>query len=145
MTTMTDVRIYSTDDGGEVAFVNGLLSLDGGIESAVFLSLFGGNEDDEGLSDTAKQWWGNIGEAEEFQFRSRTQALLRGLAANTANLKRLQEATSEDLTWFVSTGIATLVSTRVTLPAPKRVAIEVAIEIDGETQKYTFNKAWGDP
>jgi hypothetical protein len=52
---MTDVLIEQSDDGGEVTIESGLVTLTDDFRSAAYLSLFGGNEDDNGL-DSSAQW-----------------------------------------------------------------------------------------
>jgi len=43
-----DVRVQHTEDGGDIESVAGQLRMDGGLETAVYISLF-----------TARGWWGS--------------------------------------------------------------------------------------
>lgn len=142
---MTDVRLYHDDDGGEIAFVNGSAVMADGLESAVYLSLFGGNEDDSGTqADDRKQWWGNLSETDAARkLRSETQHLLRSLPAVPFNLRRLTEAVERDLAWMKSS-LASQVSVLVTIPGLNRVSIAVSIELqNGRQFQFSFHEPWG--
>ena len=78
---MSDVLLSQTADGGEITVANGQVALTGGLESAVYLSIFGGNDSDSGQESTApKQWWGNLDEPDPAgRYRGQTQYLLRAL------------------------------------------------------------------
>lgn len=142
---MTDVRLYHDDDGGEIDFVNGSSIMADGLESAAYLSLFGGNEDDSGTqADDRKQWWGNLSEPDAARkLRSETQHLLRSLPAVPFNLRRLTEAVERDLAWMKSS-LASQVSALVTIPGLNRVSVAVSIELqDGRQFQFSFNEPWG--
>lgn len=138
-----DVRLYQTVDGGEIDISNGQLALSDGLETAVYLSLFGGNEDDSGGDDTErKQWWGNFEELDEDEkYRSETQYLLNGLPASSANLLRIEDAIARDLAWL-SNGLASSVDVAVSIPALNRIAISIEIVIDDREFSYVFTEAW---
>jgi phage gp46-like protein len=144
---MTDALMFHVPDGGEVEITNGLLKTTEGYETAAYLSLFGGNEQDGGDEDTArKQWWGNSTESDPARhYRSRTQYLLRSLPAVPANLRALEDAGEGDLAWFVEREIATLVAVTVRLTGINRVRIEARIDIDGTTHRFLFDRSWGSP
>jgi phage gp46-like protein len=125
---VTDVLLRQTNDGGDVTIQGGLLLLSEGLETAVYLSLFGGNEDDPAEANTALQWWGNLLDAEpERAYRSETQFLVRALPAIPANLRRIEQAAGRDLKWMLDTATAQSVSVEATIPAVNRVALAVVI------------------
>ena len=132
---MTDVRLYHTDDGGEIEIVNGSVTMDRvGLESAVYISLFGGNAHDRGLAaDDHLTWWGNINEpVAERRLRSETQALLEDLPLVPASLRLYEGAATRDLAWMVPS-IASTVRVTATMPAMNAVKLRVEIEIGNET------------
>jgi phage gp46-like protein len=139
-----DVRLYQTNDGGEIDFVAGQAQMSDGLETAVYLSLFGGNERDSGQDgDEPLQWWGNLGEADQSKhYRSETQHLLRSLPATTANLRRIEDAIARDLAWMTDSSLASSVSAEVSVPALNRIDLLVRVEIDGEELKFPFTQAW---
>jgi len=138
-----DVRLYHTIDGGEVDVTAGQFVLSDSPESAVYISLFGGNEEDSGkASDDRLQWWGNLIESDpERVLRSETQYLLNELPATTGNLVRIEEAALRDLDWMKGYG-ATSITATATMPRLDWVALTIAFEIDGQKYNPTFTAPW---
>lgn len=126
---MSDVLLRQTNDGGEIACENGLVLMSEGLETAAFLSLFGGNEDDAGDdASRAEQWWGNLDEVEPTRtYRSETQHLMRSVPAVPRYLRRFEEAAARDLDWMVATGVAKSVSVVASIPRFERVSLAVTI------------------
>lgn len=125
---MTDVLLRQTNDGGNITIQGGLVLLSEGLETAAYLSLFGGNEDDPAEADTVLQWWGNLLDAEpERAYRSETQYLVRSLPAIPANLRRIEQAAARDLKWFVDTGVALSVTVEARIPALNKIGIALVI------------------
>lgn len=127
---MSDPILRQTNDGGEITVENGLVLMSDGYETAAYLSLFGGNQDDAGDDASARrQWWGNLDETEAAsRYRSETQYLLSsGLPAVPSNLRRFEQAAGRDLAWFVATGNARSVAVSTSIPALNRVRFEITI------------------
>lgn len=141
---MSDVYIFHTQDGGDIAYVNGVVTMRAGLESASYLSMFGGNQDDSGLvADDPKEWWGNkLEDDPAFKYRSETQHILRGLPAVSANLLRVEQAVLRDHAWFVDYGIAEEATATVSLPAFRRVLIEPVLVVSDETYRFAFEERW---
>lgn len=134
---MTDVLLYQTDDDGEVNISGGVVELSSGLETAVYVSLFGGNEDDAGGGDETLSWWGNDGELQ--QYRSRTQHMLRSIPPIPANLRRIEDAGNSDLAWMLKEGAASSVDVAASMPGLNRVSIVVTIDGD---QQLTYSENW---
>lgn len=127
---MTDVLLGQCDDGGEINIAGGIVELTDDFRSAVYLSLFGGNEDDDGR-DASTQWWGNLGELDTAkQYRSRVGNLLQALPPSSANLLALEDAARLDLAWLKTTGAATSVDAVASLPALNKLSLAVIINGD---------------
>jgi len=136
---VTDVLLRQTDDGGDLVCENGLVLLTEGLETAVYLSLFGGNEDDPGQGDLTHQFWGNLLETDPARaYRSETQYLLKSLPLIPANLRRVEQAAQRDLQWLLDTGNATSIEVTASIPALNRMQIDVAIETASGTTRLTF-------
>jgi phage gp46-like protein len=137
-----DVVLLNTPDGGELSVKNGIVELTDSIDTAVILSLFGGNDDDAGDDSTlARSWWGNTAITDlTRRQRSETQYLLRSLPLIPANLKRIEDAASRDLAWLTASRIATFVRTRATMPGLNRVKLEVFIPVDDRVYTFTFEQ-----
>lgn len=138
-----DVFLFHTIDNGEINFLSGIIEMNGGLETAAYLSLFGGNKDDDGRQDNPLEWWGNKLETDPVRtFRSETQNLLRSIPATSANLKRIEDAARKDLSWFVARGVATTLNVSATIPALNRVEIIIIINVTGEELEFKFSENW---
>lgn len=138
-----DVLLYQTNDDGEITVEGGVVAMAGGLETAAYLSLFGGNEQDSGRADDPLTWWGNIDEGRpERRYRSETQHLLRAIPAIPANLRRIEQAAERDLAWLVSVNAATAVSATASMPGRNRVRLVVRIEADGVPSIIEYFENW---
>lgn len=138
-----DVILYQTPDGGEINIDRGLVEMSGGLETAAYLSLFGGNEDDDGRELNPFNWWGNIAETQtDRQYRSETQNLVEALPATSNNLNRIQDAATRDLEWFIESRIASSVTVVATIPAVNTVKVVVTIEANGLESRFEFVENW---
>lgn len=143
---MTDVLLRHQPDGGNIDVINGSVLMADGLETAAYLSLFGGNEQDSGGDgDALRQWWGNLIERiEARQYRSRFQNMMASLPMVPANLSRLEEAAAIDLTWFVDEGIATYVNVTASIPAVNTIKLGALIVVDGREYRFEFTKRTRD-
>lgn len=124
---MTDVYIYQTDDGGTVNVNNGTAQMTDSPASAVYLALFGGNEDDPAESDTSRQFWGNTIEVDtQKHYRSKTQHLLQRLPAIPANIPRIKAAVEQDIADLVDTEV--LVDPEVTVTIPRLNTVRIVLD-----------------
>lgn len=143
MTQQGDVLLFQTNDDGDIISENGLLAMSGGLETAAYLSLFGGNEDDDGRSNNPANWWGNLDEIDPArQYRSETQNLLQALPATTGNLLRIEDAVKRDLAWMVSIGAASEVSAEVSILGINRILIDINVIARGEESNFEFIQNW---
>lgn len=127
---MTDVLIGQADDGGEINIAGGLVELTDDFRSTVYLSLFGGNEDDDGR-DASAQWWGNLGELDSTKhYRSRVGNLLQALPPSSANLLALEDAARLDLAWLRTVGAVKTIDAVASLPALNKLLLVVTINGD---------------
>ena len=143
MSQQGDILLFQTDDNGNITVVDGVVEMSGGLETAAYLSLFGGNEDDDGLNNNALTWWANIDEVDSArQYRSETQHLLQALPATTGNLRRIEDAANRDLAWFIDKKIASSINVVVTIPGLNRIKITIEIEALGEESSFEFVENW---
>lgn len=142
---MTDVLLRNFDDGGNIQYINGQVTLSDGLETAAFLSLFGGNERDSGLeADDPLQWWGNLSETlPERLYRSQLQHLVASLPIIPANLRRIEDAAGVDLEWFVSTKLADFVQITASMPGLNTVRLDITIRIVDEEFRFSFTESSG--
>lgn len=144
MTTQQgDVKLVHTTDNGDIEFINGVVTMTGRFDTAIYLSMFGGNEEDPAGDDKTQQWWGNIGEAEPVnQYRCETEYLLRSIPATSGNLLRVKGAVERDTQWFLDEKIASSREVTVTIPGVNKVKIVVTIEAVGLKESFEFTENW---
>lgn len=131
-----DVLLYQTVDDGNITVTNGLVEMSGGLETAAYLSLFGGDED-------GSNWWGNIDELDiAGQYHSETQELLRSIPSTSGNLIRIKDAVERDIAWFIDKKIASSISVVISIPALNRVKIIVTITAQGDESEFEFVENW---
>lgn len=138
-----DVKLFQTTDDGEITVTDGIVEMSGGLETAVYVSLFGGNEDDDGRADNSFNWWANIDEIDpDQQYRSETQNLLQSLPAITGNLRRIEDAANRDLAWFVTKKVASSIAAVASIPGLNQIKIIVDIEANGIESSFEFVENW---
>ena len=138
-----DVKLFQTDDEGDITVEGGIVAMDGGLATAAYLSLFGGNEDDDGRADNPANWWGNIDEVDPSkEYHSETQNLLQALPATTGNLRRIEDAANRDLAWFITDKVASSVTVSASIPGVNRIKLRIDIEAQGEESSFEFVENW---
>jgi phage gp46-like protein len=145
MTTLQqgDINLFQTDDDGEIFVENGLVGMSGGLETAAYLSLFGGNEDDDGRKNNPLTWWGNLDEEEAAnEYRSETQNLISSIPATSGNLLRIEDAARRDLEWFLTEKIASVITVVASIPAVNRIQLEISINAVGLEVNFEFVENW---
>ena len=107
-----DVQLQHTEDGGDIQIVAGQPRMDGGLETAVYISLF-----------TSRGWWGS---ASGDELGSDLEKILAG----TLTTKTLNSASDEirrALSWLVSDGVAKSVDVTVSAIGIYSVLLEIVI------------------
>ena len=140
---MTDVLLFQTQDDGDMRIVDGVTELTGGFETMAYLSLFGGNERDDGSQDSPHQYWGDLDEPDsQLHTRSETQYALDNFSAIPANLPRIEAAARRDLAIFTQRRIASEVTVVASMPGIDRVSLQVSIRAEGEESMFAFTENW---
>ena len=123
-----DVKLFQTDDNGEIEIERGIVIMSGGLETAAYLSLFGGSD-----------WWGNLQENQPARkYNSETEKLLESIPAVSVNLRRIEEAAKRDLQWFLDAGVASSVTVNASIPGVNKVKLEMQIDQD----QISFIENW---
>ncbi len=109
-------------------------AMDGGLESAVYLSLFGND---------GSSYWAN----EYFTEDQKLTGLFIGfMVANPKTISTLNQAEEfalQDLQWFINSGIADIVDVTITSQSRQRIDLTVELKIDGDTLfQNTFQINW---
>lgn len=138
-----DVFLFASRDGADIVVENGLVKMTESFETLSYLALFGGNENDSGVAADPDNWWGNVIEQDPSRtYRSRTQYILKHLAATTGNIAALRDAVITDIEFILTERIASETEVTITLPALNRVSISVTITAQGEQQEFNFTENW---
>ena len=138
-----DVILKQTPDDGEITVQDGFVFMDGGILTMAYLCLFGGNEEDDGNSQNALQYWGNRDETNKSrQYRSELQYLSTKIPLVSGNLPRINDAAKRDLQVFLDDGIATELSVESSIPALNTLQLDINLFAFGEEQKLSFTENW---
>jgi phage gp46-like protein len=143
MSQQGDVFLFQTNDDGDINVDGGVVEMAGGLPTSAYLSLFGGNEDDDGRASNELTWWGNLDESEPSrQYRSETQNLLRSIPAVSRNLLRIQDAANRDLQWLLDENVASSINVVASIPGLNKVNLEVSIIAIGGETKFNFTENW---
>jgi phage gp46-like protein len=140
-----DLLLEETPDGGDIRIENRLFVSDRSLGTAVYLSLLGGNKDDNGKVKSNKTWWGNTlpGVAENEKIISRFQALIYGLPMSTKNIQKAENAALLDLNWIIDEGIADKIISSGRATARNKFSLHVDIRARGKSiYKNAFSLFW---
>ncbi len=126
---MRDVWMYQTTDDGNIYPEDGDLYRTDGLETAVYLSAYGGNVADDGSEGNRLAWWGNDSLEDRAQrMTSRFQHLVDGIPLTSGNILRLEDALAADLAWLGDIGYPVEVSGRIV--GINR--LKMTVNVDGE-------------
>lgn len=143
MSDQGDVLLQQTADGGEITVDGGVVELTGSFQTAAYLSLFGGNLEDDGSEGSRLTWWGNLGETNPARRQvSRLQHLTRAIPLLPIHLPRIQDAALADLQWFLDESIASTVNVTASIPAINRLRLVVEIFAEGRQERFEFVENW---
>lgn len=138
-----DVLLFQTVDDGDINVSDGIVEMSGGLETTAYLSLFGGNEDDDGRDGNSATWWANLNETgDSRKYRSETQNLLQAITAVPANLRRIEDAARRDLSWLLSDNVASKITIAASMPGLNKVRLIIDIEALGEESQFEFVENW---
>jgi phage gp46-like protein len=140
-----DLLLFDTQDGGDISIADGFFVNDRAFNTAVYLSLFGGNKDDSGKVKNKNEWWGNLlpetTAAEKLV--SRFQAIIAGMPMSAKNIREAENAAELDLKWITEEGIAQSVEIDGRAGAGNKFFLNVAIRADGKSiYDNTFALFW---
>ncbi len=142
-----DVLLISTPDGGDIQISDGLVLADRKFSTAVYLSLFGGNKDDDGKVKNKRTWWGNLieGTKESEKMVSRFQNIITGLPLSTKNIRLAEQAAVLDLEWMKNEGICDEIIITSNMQNKNIFMVSIQLLKDKALISETaFQAQWGD-
>lgn len=128
-----DLYLFQTLDGGNIEIVNGEPVMDGGFESATYLSLFG--------ADSSTHWM-NEYQSESEKMTGQFYNFIKSNPKTVLNINKAQELAKLDLQWFINDGIADTINAEITSSSVNRIELVVEILLNGETissNEYKIN------
>lgn len=128
-----DVLLVSTPDGGDIVLKDGLIADCRNFDTAVLLSLFGGNRDD--VDGREKEtWWGNLMPGTRVDERMKSEfGAAMAMPITAANLRYAAQAAERDLAWTKEAG-ADDVDVRISAESQKSVRLDVDITQDAASE-----------
>jgi phage gp46-like protein len=140
-----DLLLEDSQDGGEIRLVNGIFVNDKTLNTAVYISLMGGNKEDNGRVKNKFTWWGNTlaGTAENEKIVSRFQAVIFGLPMTGKNIQEAENAAALDLRWIASEGVGDEVKVSGSAASRNRFQLKVNILANGKNiYENIFSFLW---
>lgn len=139
-----DALLLSTPDGGDLKVENDLICMSSGLENSIYLSLFGGNREDDATDSTKKnQWWGNeLSDTADENLRSRTLSVLLAKPAIPSSINSYKDAILYDLNWIIKEKLGDTIDISISLGGKNRVDILIEIKKNEETVdefKFSLN------
>ncbi len=130
-----DIALFSNLTHGEIQVKDGQTTMDQGLESSVFISLYSGKP---------REYWGNnLNIDPDFNLGGEYESLAEGLNATPANAQTLIQAILNDLNWMKSKGIATKISVDAEIIGAKTINFTISIQrpfnLDEENIRFSTN------
>jgi phage gp46-like protein len=140
-----DILLIDTADGGDIVIEEGLVKGDRAFNTAVYISLFGGNKNDSGKVKTRKTWWGNTLKSTPVneKIASRLQAVISAMPLTVKNVREAETAAELDLAWMIKEGIAEKIEASGTTEGKNRFRLLVKISNSGTTiYENSYSVLW---
>ena len=138
-----DIKLYSND----IKIQNGILELDNGLQTAIYISLFTDRrigEDDEipDRSNDRRGYWGDA--LEEEPLGSFLWTLDREKITNSV-LNKIDTFIREALNWLIEDGIASEINTIVERDSKNIEQVNIEIQVvkpDEKSESYRYSLNW---
>lgn len=142
-----DVLLISTLDGADIVVEDGLIKDCRNFDTAAYLSLFGGNEND--IDGRQKEtWWGNLisGTQRKEWMQSEFGAMVTGYPLTSGNIQKSIAAAERDLEWIKEDAGADEVAVSLTAQSAKSVRLDVMVaqekqKVGGGSYEFQWQEA----
>ena len=129
-----DIYVYQTPDGGEIKNVLGEPVMDGGLENAVYLSLF--------ACETDGHWMNEYLDEDE-KIECRFYSYIKGAPKTASTMTRAEDLALLDLAWMKKAQLADEINVTVESVNVQAVTILVEVKKNGTNVLSTqFNVNW---
>ncbi|MGL4982540.1 MAG: hypothetical protein ACRC4W_06795 [Treponemataceae bacterium] len=134
-----DLTLFIKDDSFDLLEENGLFIPDINLETAIALSLFGGN-------DSFDQFWANsiVGINIKEKHNSAFNKIVKGMPLSLQNILLAEQQAKKDLSWLISENLATEITINMAQVESKKCKLDINIISDNEiVLKKDFFVVWG--
>jgi len=129
-----DLYLNDTPDGAEIINTNGEPVMDAGLETAVYISIYG-EEGDPG--------WMTEYQGESEKLKCKFYNFIKGNNKTISNIRKGELLLLDDLSWFKKDGIADKINISIVSTDRNKILIKVEMLADGETIfKNNYNLNW---
>jgi len=147
---MADFSLVKANDGGfDIAIIGDDIAVDGGLETAVLLSLFSdalvSTDELAAVDDETDRrgWWGDDLADDSNQRTGSKLWLYDRESFASIKVDRIKEAATEALQWLIDDGVAKAVTVTASTVKPKTVSLTVVIErFLGDPVTYRYSSVW---
>ncbi len=127
---MSDIYLEPTADGGEITVTAGKPEMTGGLDNAVYFSLF------------TAPWWGNAISTQAERYTSTIpEVMTRGALTNQTRLDVI-EAARNSLAWMIDEGIAERIEIKAEIPKTGTLYLAVRIYEPEATEDFAYALNW---
>lgn len=126
-----DVYLFNNADGGEIEIENGLISINSGFSTSVYVALFSDGN-----------WWGNEINSDEQKIKSELNNILDRKLNNQTRLDSIEFA-KEALKWMIEQNIAKTIDIEAFIININTLSLEISItKPDQETINLKYEINW---
>lgn len=128
-----DIYLYETENGGDITIRNGEPVMDAGLESAVYISIFG---------HESVTWWANEFLKKNERLECKFYPYIKGVGKTINTLNKAKELLKLDLKWLISEKIADRIIIDLYSISVTHVSVDINILKDARTvlkTKYGVN------
>jgi len=129
---MSDLLLFQTNDGGEIEVINGFVTLTDDLQTASYLSMFGGDS-----------WFANdLQENPASKMNAETGRVIETTNPSSSGLLAVEDAIKRDHAWMITEGLASAVDAEANLDG-STLTIIINITYDtGDTVRLNFELNW---
>lgn len=128
-----DIKLYQTNDGGEILVALGEPEMEGGLFTSVFISLFESDNTD---------YWMNEWLPEEEKITGYFYSFIKGVPKTPSNMVKAADYAKMDLDWMIKNNVADEINVDIESKDVKSISLFVEIIKNGLTilnSKYDVN------
>lgn len=130
-----DIKLYQTNDGGEILVTLGEPEMEGGLFTSIFISLFESDNTD---------YWMNEWLPEEEKITGYFYSFIKGVPKTPSNMVKAADYAKLDLDWMIKNNIADEINVDIQSNDVKSISLSVEIiknKLNILNSKFEIN--WG--